>query len=349
MRWPWQGREKRSSGGSFTDAVIRLIEAEAAGTSTDSSSTAAVEAASGALSRALASARVSGPPHVIRAVSAGFLAQTGRDLIRSGQSMHVIRVSRAGRVRLLPAASWHFEGDADPSTWRVRATVYGSSSSTTYRLPLSGVVFAAWGATPGQPYTGVGPLRWASTTGRMLAEAEKHIGDESAGPRGNLLPVPAADDDKLAKLKAAVAALKGRALLTETTSTGFGLGAQEAPRQDFVARRLGGSVDQNMMLARRDGFAEVLAATGTPPSLFTDADGTAQREAFRRYLTMTVQPIARVLEQELSEKLETSVSLGFEDLYAHDLVGRASSFQKLVAAGVPVADALNTSGLMADG
>ncbi len=58
MRWPWQRRERRDSGGDFSDAVVRLIEAQAAGTAADASSTAAVEAASGALSRAFASAEV---------------------------------------------------------------------------------------------------------------------------------------------------------------------------------------------------------------------------------------------------------------------------------------------------
>ena len=61
MRWPWQRGERRDSGGDFSDAVVRLIEAQAAGTAADASSTAAVEAASGALSRAFASAEVVGP------------------------------------------------------------------------------------------------------------------------------------------------------------------------------------------------------------------------------------------------------------------------------------------------
>ena len=60
MRWPWQRGERRDSGGDFNDAVVRLIEAQAAGTAADASSTAAVEAASGALSRAFASAEVVG-------------------------------------------------------------------------------------------------------------------------------------------------------------------------------------------------------------------------------------------------------------------------------------------------
>ena len=120
MRWPWRRRETRDSGGDFTDAVVRLIEAQAAGTAADASSTAAVEAAAGALSRAFASAEVSGPAHVLDAVTPGFLAQVGRDLVRSGDSMHVIDVDLMGRVTMLPCASWHFEGNAHPDTWTVQ-------------------------------------------------------------------------------------------------------------------------------------------------------------------------------------------------------------------------------------
>ena len=58
MRWPWATKpERRDSGGDFSDAVVRLLEAQAAGSAADASSTAAVEAASGALSRAFAGAR----------------------------------------------------------------------------------------------------------------------------------------------------------------------------------------------------------------------------------------------------------------------------------------------------
>ena len=111
--------------------------------------TAAVEAASGALSRAFAAAEVVGEPWVQDAVSPGVLGQIGRDLIRSGDSMHAIRVAGDGAVRLIPCSSWHWEGNHDPASWTVRATAYGPSTSTTWNLPASGVVFVRWGSTPG--------------------------------------------------------------------------------------------------------------------------------------------------------------------------------------------------------
>ena len=46
-------------------------------------------------------------------------------------------------------------------------------------------------------------------------------------------------------------------------------------------------------------------------------------------------------------KLEAEVRLTF-DAYPLDLAGRAQAFQKLIAGGVPVSEALATAGLLAD-
>ena len=353
MRWPWSKPERRDSGGDFSDSVVRLLEAQAAGSAADASSTAAVEAAAGALSRAFAGATVeASEPWARDAVTPVVLAQVGRDLIRSGDSMHVIDVDRDGRVTLLPCSSWHFEGDAHPRTWTVRATFYGPSTSTTKHLPADGVVFVRWGSTPGQPYVGIGPLSWAHTTARLQSETERSLADEAAGPLAQLLSVPQdggddSDTDPLAALKADMRAARGKALLVETTTAGWGEGRSSAPRRDWQASRLGPNPPETLATIRRDTFAAVLAATGTPPSLFTDADGTAQQEAVRRWYLGTVLPLARLLEAELTAKLEAGVRLRF-DAYPLDLAGRAQAFQKLVAGGVSVTEALATSGLLAD-
>ena len=351
MRWPWQRRERRDSGGDFSDAVVRLIEAQAAGSAADASSTAAVEAASGALSRAFASAEVSAEPWAVEAITPAFLSQVGRDLVRSGDSLHTIEVDRMGGVVLLPCSSWHWEGDSHPDTWYVRATTYGPSSSTTRLLPAGAVVFVRWGSTPGQPYVGIGPTSWAHTTARLQSEAERSLADEVSGPVGQLLPVPqdggdGSEADPLRNLKADISGARGKALLLETTAAGWGEGMSSAPRADWRAQRLGPMPPDAMATLRADTYSAMLAACGTPAALFDDADGTAQREAYRRFLTLTVQPLARLLAHELSMKLETAVSFDFTGLYAHDLVGRATAFQRLVSAGMSVQDAAATSGLL---
>ena len=343
--------ERRQSGGSFTDAVLRMLEAQAAGSVASTASTAAVEAAAGALSRALAAAEVSGPEWVRGAVSAEFLAQVGRDLVRSGQSLHVLHVDLAGRVSLLPAASWHFEGSAHPDTWRVRATVYGPSTSETRYLPFAGVVFCKWGSTPGQRYTGTGPLSWANTTARLQSESERSLADEAGGPIANLLAVPqdggdGTGDDPLADLKADLRTARGKALLLETVAAAWGEGRQVAPQRDWKPERLGPDPPDGLVQVRTDAFKAVLAAAGCSVAMFDDSDGTSKREALRQFFLGTVQPLARLLEAELSAKLEVHIRLSF-DLYNVDLAGRAQAFQKLVAGGVAVNEALIKAGLLA--
>ena len=63
--------------------------------------------------------------------------------------MHVIRVGGDGMVKLIPAASWHWEGNHDPDSWTVRATAYGPNTSTTWSLSASAVIFVRWGGMPG--------------------------------------------------------------------------------------------------------------------------------------------------------------------------------------------------------
>ena len=285
-------------------------------------------------------------------VSPAFLAQVGRDLIRRGESLHAIRTVRGG-LALVPVDAWHFEGgDWNPATWRVQATAYGPSSSTTWTLPVESCVFVQWGASTAAPYQGVGPLGFAGTTARLGAQAERSLADEASGPVAQILPVPqdggdGSDDDPLAQLKLDIAAAKGRAVLTETTAAGWGEGRAGAPMADWKANRLGPNPPATMPETARDAFARVLAACGASPALFDDSDGTSKREALRQWFMGTVRPLARILERELSVKLEADISLTF-DGYPMDLQSRATTFQKLVAGGVSVNEALATSGLLAE-
>ena len=354
MRWPWQKRERRESGGDFADAVVRLIENTAAGTAADSGSTAAVEVAAGALSRAFAAATVDGAPWAREAVSRGFLAQCGRDLIRNGDSLHVIRAGRDGMPRLIPAASWHWEGSHDPASWTVRATAYGPSTSTTWNLPASSVVFVRWGGTPGQPYIGTAPTRFAALTARLYSEAERSLADEAAGPLAQLLSIPAdggdgGDDDPLAMLKADIGKARGKAAFVETTAAGFGKGRSEAPQKDWAANRLGPHPPESLRNLRQDVFEAVLAACGMPAALaIGTADGTTQREALRRWHLGTVLPLAKVVEDELSAKLETPIRLRFDN-YPMDLQARATALAKLVDSGMARTEALAIVGLLIEG
>ena len=203
MRWPWTKTETRQGNiggsGNFSDQVIRLIEAEAAAKAVDAGTTAAVESAAGALSRAFMAAEVEAEPWVQEMVDPAFLALTARNWIRAGASMHAIEMGANGRPWLASMAFWNWENagnaghPADKRNWTVRATSYGPSSSKTRLLPWEGVIYTLWGSSPGTTYVGAGPLGFASTTARLMAETERSLADEARGSIANLIPHPRPD------------------------------------------------------------------------------------------------------------------------------------------------------------
>ena len=256
----------------------------------------------------------------------------------------------------MPAAFWNFEAQNAPggdleADWRARVTTYGPSSSYTRLVGRNRLVYLRWGTSAGTRYRGQGPTSWAHTTARLQGEAKRSLADEAAGPLAQLLAVPQDggnpddDGDAFAGLRADIARARGKALLVETTAAGWGEGRTGAPRRDWQASRLGPMMPESMVRVADSAFARMVAACGASVSLFTDADGTAQREALRRWHMGTVRPLARLLEHELTARLETTVRLRF-DGYPKDLQSRAATFKALVASGMAPNEALAIAGLL---
>ena len=250
------------------------------------------------------SAEVEGPSWVQEAVNPVWLAQVGRSLVREGASLSVVSMGGDGMVELVPAAFWNFEnvnlgvqeGERE-SSWMCRVSTYGPSTSYTRVVSRDRLVFVRWGTSPGTRYRGQGPTSWAHTTARLGAEVERSLADEGAGPIAQMVAIPQdggddGDEDPLAALKADIRGARGKALLVETMAAGWGEGKNAAPSADWRQQRLGPNMPAAMVELARDAFMRTLAATGTPPSLFTDSDGTSQREGLRRWHLGTVLPLA---------------------------------------------------------
>ena len=350
MRWPWQPREVRESATSYSQLVSRLIAAQADGQVVQANETASVEACAGLLSRSFAAAEVEADDWAQRAITPRFMSQVGRDFIRVGESLHVIRVDHMGAVHLVPASTWYWDGGANPDDWLVTATAYGPSGSETWRLPAASTVFASWGTATARPYHGIAPTGWASVSGRLAAEAERSLADEAGGPLAQLVAIPSdggddGGDDPLAGLKSDITGARGKALLLETTAAGWGEGKSASPMADWKANRLGPAPTQSLVQVAKEAHARVLGACGASPALFDDSDGTSKREALRQWHMGTVRPLAKLLEHELSHRLDTPVKLAF-DGYPRDMVSRAQVFAKLIAAeGVTTEKALEIAGL----
>ena len=354
MRWPWSKQTEQRA--SYSDAVVKAILAGSQGGAVgDPGAIAALETAAGLYARSFASAQVNPTGNArTAAITPSILASIARSLIRNGESLHLIEITRFG-LKLSPVGSWDIQGGDDPASWYVRADLFGASASRTVFYPHASFVHCRYAVDPSRPYRGIGPLQWASDTGILAANLEKRLGEEAGGAVAHLLAIPSdggdgGADDPLAELKADIRAGKGKTLLLETTAAGFGEGRSAAPRKDWEPSRIGANPPQTLPSLRSDAALSVLGACGVPGSLATtqNSDGTAQRESWRRFLHGSVQPLAALVSQELSEKLDVDISLDLSRIGASDISGRARSFGSLVKGGMEIERAAALSGLLSE-
>lgn len=310
---------------NYTDIITDALVDAAANPISDAY-VGALETAAGQLSRAFASATLSGAGRLI--FTPWVMAQIGRALVESGEAVwyrRALGLVRAESYSILPSGRYEFQG-------RTR--------------PPDRVFHVRWNLEP-ETGRGLGPLGLARTLRSMLQRLEKSLGNEANASVGYLLPVPEdPDSPRMQKVKAQLASLEGRIAMAETIAGGWGQSGP-APREDFKLARLGPNIPDSsvrLFVAAREA---VLSACGFPVSLAQEADGTAQREAWRRYLHGSVAPLGRLVATEAA-RIGLPITIDFDALFASDISGRARAFQSLVGGGMDLAQAAAISGLLSE-
>ena len=164
---------------------------------------------------------------------------------------------------------------------------------------------------------------------------------------GTLIPVPNVQNTN--QLQADIRALKGQPTLVESTLSGWGSAQTSNQAADYNLRRVGANPPATLSALRRDVEESILAACGVPASLVGRADGTLAREDFRRFLHLTIGPVARELAGQIAARFDLpGFAFNFDSLFAGDLSGRARAFQSMVGGGMSVEEAARLAGLMVD-
>ena len=114
-----------------------------------------------------------------------------------------------------------------------------------------------------------------------------------------------------------------------------------------MPRRFGLSYPESNVLLRTAASADVVSTFGIPSALFSGSDGSLVREAWRQW-GVTVQAWGKIVSDELSLKLERTISLSFRELASIDIAARARAMGVLVTAGLPIEAALKEAGLGED-
>lgn len=342
MRIPFLSRKPEARQAAvYTDAIVAQIIASAQGDDDKPSAltTGPLEIAAGVIARAFASADVDGA-----SISPLQLSSIARSMIVRGEALAIW-----DGIDLIEIGVWTVEGNAAPSTWRYKVQLDSPSGRGLDRVyGINATVHARYSYDPSSPWLGVGPLQRALLSGQLSANVERSLMQEAGGSVGYLLPIPTDGNDvTVAQLKMDLKNLKGKTTLVETTAGGWGEGRYSAPRQDYMPQRIGMNPPPSVPQVHAAVQAAVLAICGVPVELVQLSEGTGQREAWRRCLHGTIEPLSRIIAHELSRVYARPVTISFDNLFASDIQGRARAFQSLAGGGMDLTQAAAASGILA--
>ena len=346
--WPFHKQLETRQDTSYSDTLIAALVSRATGRSLAiPSATAALEACAGLVGRGFMGAEVKGRESLVMALTPSVMELIGRSLIRTGEVVYLIDTT-TGALRLIPAETWDVDGGPWPETWTYRLTMGGPSRTYTMDfVPAASVLHFRYARDAARPWRGNGPIQVAALAGRLSAETANALGDESSGPVGRLLGIPKdGNDDTVESLKNDIRNAKGRTALMETgdwDNTG-------SAKVDLASKRFGAEPPASLVDLADHATREVFAACGLSGALWGQgsANGASVREAWRLALFGVLAPLGRLVAEELQEKLEDVVSIGWQELRASDLSGRARAFQSMVGGGMDMDKAMAISGLMVD-
>ena len=348
MRWPWEKKEPEARAASYTDSVLDAQFARAAATETDAGSVAVVEACIALWERSLAAATITPVTGALAGVTPQMMALAGRALAVCGEAVFVPNVVEDGVIELLPVSSISVTGPAH--AWIYLCAVPGPSNTDSRYFPADAVLHFRSGADPQRPWRGRGALQRAQGSAKLVAAIENSLNQEAKLPVARVSPYLGGPDQAKAYGDALV---KGGMVTVGATSTPGTPSGQE-PASRHKPQTLGPEPDQVMDSVRTHAGQDICSAFGVPATLFAPTgDGAGQREAWRRWWLSSVDPVARIIEAELRDKLEPMARVTLDALRASDedarsraVSRRAQAFKTFVDAGVEPADALQRAGLV---
>ena len=340
--WPFKVENRES----VTDAVVEALISAASGSSIPptAESIGAVEAAAGLWARAFASASVTPSSAATRALTPSVMASIGRGLAIRGDVLLSIDVMDG--LTLTQASNWKVRGGTRPESWTYLAEFPVPGGVVKRTLSAESVIHLRYATRPGAPWAGISPLGMADETRALAGWIEKRLAEEASTTAGYVAVVPdAASQGSITNLANELKALKGKLFVAETTAQGWGQGPTAAPRRaDYETIRLGANPPDSLTKLRSDIKADIFGAYGIPSSVHRT--GGSARESYRQFLSSTIQPLSKLVLEELADKLDTpTLAFDFSEMRAADISSRARAWSQLVNAGMDKAEASQKTGL----
>lgn len=302
-------------------------------------STSALETAANMVGRAFTSAIVSGFD-----IEPLTLMDIGRNLIRRGEWSGIYDGNE-----LIPCYIQNVKGGVSKRDWKYTVHVRSPNDvDNVYDLTYMEVIHVRSAFSYIEAWKGRSATDIAKLSSELLSETINALRYEMSTPTGYLLGVPARDGsgNDLEELRTTLKNLKGRIATIESKQSlaqASGIGARN---QEWNTQRLGANPPQSIIALMEMITKETLQLCGIPLGLTTVSSTAGTREAWRQFLFGTIAPLAKLVEYELSMKLNTTIKLTFDELRASDITGRARAFNSLVQGGMSLQEAANISGIL---
>ncbi len=324
--WPFTKKlEKRSSMSGFTAELMTARESYVSGRRGIAELSATVQSCVSLWENGFSLADVQGFDLLTR----HDLAMIGRSMALRGEAVFLMRDDG-----LIPCADWDLSTkDGKPTAYRVSVSDVGGGRN---QVALAGeVLHFKTGVDVAAPYAGTAPLKRSQLTAGLLNAVETVLADVfSDAPFGSsIVPMPESDETKLDKMARGFRGKRGRIILRESVNVSAAGGA--APNSDWKPQDLSPDLQKSMPIQTlNDARASINFAFGLLPSMTSQATtGPLIREAQRHLAQWTLQPLAMLISEEISEKIGQEVMIDtLRPLQAYDVGGRSRSLNAIVQA-----------------
>ena len=332
------GAEERSEDTSALTEAILL----GAGSQTGLERLGVVESVAAFWAKTLSVATVT-PDSAARVLTPAILAMTGRELFLHGEAVFSFEVV-CGKLAAVPSAnrSTVVGGTIDRNDWMYQVTHLTPSASPSKWMQGSDVLHFQYATRANQPYRGISPLTTAGLDASALSGLMGRIDEQSRAQAGTLhvFRGQSLSRAQYDQLQFDVKGLGGRTLFKFIPASGRSGGG------GVNTAKIGFQPDTEVRSWAKDLERRVMNAGGLSPALLvSESDGTASREALRRFAAITANHLGQVVSEEASLKLEQDVVLTFEKLRGSDSQGLGRALKAMTDAGMSLADALQAVGL----
>ena len=285
------------------------------------------------------------PERYNRIIRKDLLANLVRTVLTTGEAVAVIEVIN-DQIVLVEAGNFSVDGNTtDRNKWIYQCYIPMPTAHKTIRTSGNGVIHLKYSTESSANFQGLSPLYQAQNTAGLLYSLDKKMDEEAQTSTGQILSftMDSTEPDNLKNYQEHyqfLQKLKGGVFVERQNR-------ERGSKQSFVGRTRLGPEFSNSSIELRDRLeANIASSFGVPIELIiADGEGTATREAFRRFILTTVQPLAIRAAEEFSDKLEDNIEFKFERLRSADLQGIGRAVKSLVNSGIALDQALEMSGL----